>query len=126
MCGYILVGIKNKLGRNRFIASISRTECSLSGDVHVLRITRVATCFIFLLFFFLAMLNFHALFLEKVRSRRESEREKLGGVGESFFFFSSPKRKKNFSLRFKKNQKYVPIKRALFARYESLTRRKNG
>jgi len=81
MCGYILVGIKNNLGRNRFIASISRTECSLSGDVHVLRITRVATCFIFfVIFFFLAVLNSVLFSFEKVRKQqeREREREKLG------------------------------------------------
>jgi len=55
--------------------------------------------------FFSRDVKFPCSFLEKVRNRRESEREKLGGVGESFFFFSSPKRKKNFSLRFKKKPK---------------------
>jgi len=126
MCGYILVGIKNKLGRNRFIASISRTECSLSGDVHVLRITRVATCFIFLLFFFLAMLNFHALFLKRWEIEERVRERNSGGWVRASFFFLLRNAKKTFLFVLKKNQKYVPIKRALFARYESLTRRKNG
>jgi hypothetical protein len=76
-------------------------------------------------FFFSRDVKFPTLFSEKGEKQQESEREKLG-VGESFFFFPSPKSTKNFSLRLKKNQKYVPIKRALFARYESLARRKNG
>jgi hypothetical protein len=48
--------------------------------------------------------KFPRSFLEKGEKQQESEREKLG-VGESFFFFPSPKSTKNFFSSLKKKPK---------------------
>jgi len=84
---------------------------------------------IFCDFFFSRGVKFRPLFFwkgEKTAREREREREKLG-VRWELLFFPSPNESFFFiSSSFKKNKKYVPIKRALFARYESSRDVKTG